>query len=270
MIFRALSLLASLASPLAAQTVDDGVESVRLVSGWSEPGGDRMAAIEIRLAPGWYTYWRVPGLNGIPPQFDWSDSANLAAVAYLWPRPEVFDSYGVTTMGYKRALVLPVRLTPVAADAPMDLTLDLFFGVCQDICIPAEARVTARLEPQAAPEGAALIETALAARPLDAAAGGVAAATCALKPQDGAHLLTAEITLDAPPARDLTAVIEAETRPDLWIGAAETRVTGRTVHATARLDALSAGSVALDRSALRLTLLAPSRAIDIMGCAGAD
>ena len=54
-----------------------------------------MAAVEIRLAPGWHTYWRVPGEAGIPPRFDWSGSQNLAAVAYEWPRPEIIVSYGI-------------------------------------------------------------------------------------------------------------------------------------------------------------------------------
>ncbi len=262
------ALLASLAAPLAAEPPQQGVASVRLIPGWTETDGARMAAIEIRLAPGWYTYWRVPGANGVPPQFDWSSSVNLAAVAYHWPRPQVFDSYGVTTIGYKNALVLPVRLAPASPDAPMDIALDLFFGVCLDICIPSEARITARLEPEAASEGGALIATALAARPLAAAEAGVTAARCTLEPQDSGYVLTAEITLAAPAAEGVTTVIEAADRPDLWIGAAETRTRGRTVEAAARLDAMGDGGLALDRSALRLTLLDPDRAIDILGCTG--
>ncbi len=65
----------------------DAVRSVDLLAGWREPDGSRIAAIAIDLAPGWYTYWRIPGEAGIAPRFDWSRSRNLASVAAEWPRP---------------------------------------------------------------------------------------------------------------------------------------------------------------------------------------
>ena len=33
--------------------------------------------LQIKLAPGWKTYWRTPGDAGIPPHFDWVGSENL-------------------------------------------------------------------------------------------------------------------------------------------------------------------------------------------------
>src|ERR1043166_473647 len=46
--------------------------------------------VEIRLKPGWKTYWRYPGDAGVPPRFDWSKSENVAAVDVKWPAPERF------------------------------------------------------------------------------------------------------------------------------------------------------------------------------------
>ncbi len=254
--------------PLLAEPapLPPAVVGLELISGWQTADGAHVAAIEMRLAPGWHTYWRVPGLSGIPPTFDWSASRNLASVAYEWPRPALFDSFGVPTIGFKDALVLPVILTPETIGEPIEATVTLQFGVCRDICIPAEARLTARLGATAPPEGRAAIERALAARPLDAGAAGVTRARCDLAPAGPGREIIVEITFDAPPGRDLTTVIEAEGRPDLWIGQTETRTEGRAVHATARLDALDPGGLALDRGALRLTLLDTTRAIDIRGC----
>lgn len=266
------ALVLALAGSASAEPapLPEGVRGVELIEGWSEPDGSRTAAIEIRLAPGWHTYWRVPGENGIPPQFDWSASKNLASVAYEWPRPEVFETYGAATIGYEDALVLPVRLRPVAAGAPMEVAVDLFFGVCRDLCAPVEARLTARLAPDAAPEGREAIERALAARPTEARAAGVAEARCTLRPGGDGHEVRAEIVLEAPPSPDVTAVIEAEARPGLWIGVTETRTEGRVVHATAPVGAASPGGIALDRRALRLTLIEERRAVDIRGCAGGN
>ncbi len=35
------------------------------------------AGIEIKLAPGWKTYWRYPGEAGAPPRFDFAGSENV-------------------------------------------------------------------------------------------------------------------------------------------------------------------------------------------------
>jgi DsbC/DsbD-like thiol-disulfide interchange protein len=265
----AAALLAALAGPAAAEgPLPPGVTKLAIIPGWRDADGLHHAAIEIRLAPGWHTYWRAPGQIGIPPRFDWSGSANLAGVAYDWPRPEVIESYGSVSIGYHDALVLPVRLRPADPEAPIEARLALAFGVCDDICIPAEASLAARLEPGAAPAGRAAIERARADRPLAAAEAGVTAARCALADGAAGQVLTAEIDFAAPPRPGLVAVFEADARPDLWIGEAETATEGRRVTATAPFAALDAGPVAVERGALRLTLLDDARAIDIHGCAG--
>ena len=46
--------------------------AVRLIAG-AQRGAVHRAGIEIRLAPGWKTYWRYPGDSGIPPRFDFSE-----------------------------------------------------------------------------------------------------------------------------------------------------------------------------------------------------
>src|SRR5208282_5267135 len=48
------------------------------------------AGIEIKLDPGWKTYWRDPGDSGAPPTFDFSGSGNVKSAAVLWPAPEKF------------------------------------------------------------------------------------------------------------------------------------------------------------------------------------
>ena len=162
-------------------------------------------------------------------------------------------------------------LTPRDAGAPVEASVDVLFGVCNDVCIPAQARLTAHLDATApaAPENRAEIERALASRPVDLR--GRRRDRGALRGQPrryradgdgGGHLRRA-------PGPGLTTVIEAAARPDLWIGPAETETDGRNVRATARVES-SGGGLALDRRGLRLTLLDARRAIDIRGCAARD
>ena len=236
--------------------------------GRADPGlasgdGAEVAAVEIRLAPGWHTYWRVPGDAGIPPEFDWSGSSNLAAVAYEWPRPQVFENYGMRTFGYADTLVLPVVLTPERKGEPIEASLAMFFGVCAEVCVPAEARMEARLIGGGTPEGARAHRC-----------GARRAATRPRRGRGRRHHL---------PARDRggragadrrghlrgrsrpgqVAVLEPG-RPDLQIDPSASRTEGRKVIARARPARRAPGARPLG---LRVTVLDAQRAMDIRGCA---
>jgi DsbC/DsbD-like thiol-disulfide interchange protein len=246
----------------AAQGFAQDVARVSLIEGWRRGDGIHVAAIEILLEPGWHTYWRVPGASGIPPDFDWSGSINLASVAYEWPRPDAFDSAGSMTIGYHDRLVLPVILRATDPEAPIDLSLDIFFGVCDDICVPANASVTARLDPAERPEGRAGIESALAERAWTPERAGVEDVSCSIRTGESGHDLVATVTFrDALPSGQI-AILESG-RPDIWIGEARSETRGRTLTATAPLD--QAGAV-LDRGDIRVTILDGARAVDIRGC----
>ncbi|MBZ0122612.1 MAG: hypothetical protein K8F31_01845, partial [Roseovarius sp.] len=115
----AVVLLAA-AGPARAQRAADVVD-VRVLPGWRTAEGLHIAALEMRLRPGWMTYWRSPGDAGIPPQFDWRRSRNLTGVEIVWPTPSIRDKGGVRTIGYSDVLILPVRVLPERAGG--DVTL---------------------------------------------------------------------------------------------------------------------------------------------------
>ena len=264
----ALAAAAPLAAPATAQSLAgagaEGLESVALLKGWRQPNGTHVAALEIRLRPGWHTYWRAPGAYGIPPQFDWSGSRNLESVSYIWPRPSAFESYGARTIGYHDALVLPMILRPSDPAAPIEAALKLFFGVCEDICIPAEAELAATLAVDGPPGGKPRIDRALSRRALTAVEAGVVDATCELLPGADGNELAATVTFGATPAQGQIALLEAG-RPDVWVGELRSVEDGPRISAQAEMRGAS-GGVALDRSAVRITILDDSRAVEIQGC----
>jgi DsbC/DsbD-like thiol-disulfide interchange protein len=67
----ALGAHAASASQDASRWEGDARSAARLIAGTRSPGsgGALRAGIEIRLKPGWHTYWRYPGDAGVPPQF---------------------------------------------------------------------------------------------------------------------------------------------------------------------------------------------------------
>ena len=68
--------------------------------------------------------------------------ANLAAATVLYPAPKRFSDRAGDTVGYKGTVVFPVRLTAKDPGKPIDLRLSLEYGVCKEICIPAEAALS--------------------------------------------------------------------------------------------------------------------------------
>jgi DsbC/DsbD-like thiol-disulfide interchange protein len=118
----------------AAAALDDRYR-FRLIAGAAESAKLR-AGIEIGLAPGWKTYWRMPGDAGVPPQFEWTGSENIGSIDVLWPAPHRFTEQDGDTVGYKEHVIFPVHFLPERADDPVRLRLQAFFGVCSDVCIP--------------------------------------------------------------------------------------------------------------------------------------
>lgn len=257
----ALSVLA--AGPLAAQQILETPVAGKILHGWQQADGTRIAALQLTLAPGWKTYWRSPGDTGIPPQFDWSRSANLRGVGVTWPAPKVYREGGVTTIGYKDVLVLPVALAPKNPEQPIKLLVRLDMGVCKDVCIPHKMTLKTVIDDQNITPTPA-IAAALAARPLSAKEGGVASARCALKPNDQGMEIRAELSMPALGGREVVVIEPSDA--DLWMSETDVTRSGDRLTATGDLAQTNGGAFALDRSNITITVLGASAAVEIEGC----
>jgi DsbC/DsbD-like thiol-disulfide interchange protein len=138
---------------------------VRLVAGpaASSTGPSVLAGVEIELQDKWKTYWRMPGDSGIPPSFDWAKSGNVAAVQVRYPAPKRIPEPLGASIGYEHSVIFPVEITPRDPGKPVQLRLELQFGICRDICVPAEAKLelalpAGRLAGPAPPQVAAALE----------------------------------------------------------------------------------------------------------------
>lgn len=182
------------AASSATPWVEGHKGKVRLLAGRiPEQDGLIHAFVEIALEPGWKTYWRTPGdAGGLPPSFDWSKSTNLAAAEVAFPAPRRFTDRSGNTIGYENSVLLPIALTPQQVGQPISLVVGMHYGICKDICIPADAEMA--LEVPAA--------DALEAAPADAleALADVPRPQDKLRPGDPA-LVRAEATLSEPTAK---------------------------------------------------------------------
>lgn len=258
----------SLGTPAAAQkdtppALED-VAQIDFLPGWRDASGSHMAALRVRLADGWKTYWRSPGEAGIPPSLDWRGSGNLAAVTFHWPVPEVFETSGIQTIGYSRDLVLPMSLRPSQAGEPIILKGKVNLGVCKDVCMPMDAEISVTL-PAEATKAARPIKRALNARPDTAAEAGLRKATCSFELVDERFVLTAKIDMPVVGPREVVVVETAD--PSVWVEHISTNRRGRVLESVVELIPVSGRLFLLDRSGVRLTVLAAGRGVDIRGCA---
>ncbi len=140
---------------------------VRLVSGTVEldETPTLIAGVQLRMDPGWKTYWRNPGDSGVPPNFDWAGSKNLKHAELLYPAPHSFADASGTAIGYEDEVVFPVKLTPEREGEPIELKLGVSYGLCKNLCVPNDVSLELPLSPEIGKGDAALIESFLARVP---------------------------------------------------------------------------------------------------------
>ena len=141
----------------ASPWVEDNYSAVRLIVGASKSGAEALrAGVEIKLQPGWHTYWRYPGDSGVPPRFNFAGSDNLAAAKVSFPAPHAYTDEAGTTIGYKGGVIFPVRVVPRQKDKPVTLRGKIDYAVCDKLCVPVEAKVELTIPPAGSADNAAL------------------------------------------------------------------------------------------------------------------
>lgn len=263
-----LALLATVttAKPVAAQGLfgqKTDYASVHLHSGRAMDDGSRKAALRVEMKPGWKTYWRNPGDAGIPPHFDWDGSTNLKAVAIAWPTPMVFDTYGSRTIGYEERMVLPLLLTPDNPAEPISIRLNFTYGLCREICIPAQQDIAMEIAPGAPEDGGYFLDRAAATAPVNADEAGLVAHECKVEGAGKKRRFVAALTLKQPILS--TPVIIAEGPDGVWFGPVDTILRNGALVGEGPVET-EAGRW-IDRTTLNLTVLGPERAISLKGCA---
>ncbi len=214
---RGLARLALLICPLLAGQIapaiaadasawsEDLKSAVRLIAGANKAGEAVLrAGVEVKLQPGWHTYWRYPGDAGVPPRFDFAGSDNVRSAKVRYPAPVLFSDGGGQSIGYSDNVIFPIQVAPRDAGKPVILRLKLDYAVCEKLCIPAEAR--AELPLTAGPSAndvslvaaEAKVPTPVAAAELDLTAKRV---------NDAAKPLVA-VDLKSPSDKPLTIFVE--------------------------------------------------------------
>jgi DsbC/DsbD-like thiol-disulfide interchange protein len=130
------------------------------------PGKPFTVGVRLTMQPGWHTYWTNPGESGQPIAVKWNLPAGYTAGELRFPVPVRFvqpgDLYGY---GYEGEVMLLATVTPPAEGASsggaVELSANVSWLVCKDICIPGKATVSLSLPMATATQAAAPANEAL-------------------------------------------------------------------------------------------------------------
>jgi DsbC/DsbD-like thiol-disulfide interchange protein len=243
----------------------DARSAIRLVAG-SLPAGQTTpmrAGLEIRLKPGWHTYWRYPGDAGVPPRFDFAGSQNVKAVEVLWPAPQRIPEEGMVAIGYTGDVMLPIAIVPQDVSKPVLLHLKLDYAVCEKLCVPAEGKAELLLTGGPSSQDAALAAAA-AGIPRKVALGqGTALAIKSVRREEGGGRPRIIVDVAAPPGT--TPVLFAEGPAPDWALPVPARIDGAPAglqRFTFDLDGAPPGAK-YEGAAITLTAIAADAAIEV-------
>jgi DsbC/DsbD-like thiol-disulfide interchange protein len=220
------------------------------------------AGVEIRLDPGWKTYWRDPGDSGVPPTLDFAGSENVQSVTVLWPAPERFpDGAGGNSIGYLGHIILPLRVTPKDAASRSLVHLKLGYAVCGTLCVPAEAKLELDLSGNGAEETA--LERAELHVPRRVALGaGTALAVRSVHREPGGEHQRVVVEVAAPTSAPVELFVEGPT-PDWALPMPESDGSATaTRRFTFELDGLPPGAQAKGAT-LTFTAVSNDDAIEV-------
>lgn len=141
--------------PYASSWATGPKSALRLIAAGGPPGSGYHAGVEIQLDPGAFTYWRMPGSAGIPPEFSFEGSTNAAEITVSYPAPVRIVDDGIEVFGYRDHVIFPLRIKPQDAASPVRLVLTLSYGVCAGFCLPGRGEAALTFSPDRA-EGASV------------------------------------------------------------------------------------------------------------------
>lgn len=112
-----------------------------------KPGEPFWVGLRQTIRPKWHTYWKNPGDSGLPIEIRWTLPDGVKADPIVWPTPHLFNVSGIINYGFQDEAMLLVRIVPPAdfKGSSLAIAADTNWLVCEDVCIPEEAKLSLTL-----------------------------------------------------------------------------------------------------------------------------
>ena len=108
-----------------------------------QPKDSLYLGIKFELEKDWHTYWENPGDAGEGAVIKWSLPDGVSSSEILWPGPERIPVDPLMTFGYNNEVILLTKIsTSDKIDFPIELSAQVSWFTCKDICIPQDGNVS--------------------------------------------------------------------------------------------------------------------------------
>lgn len=134
LIFPALCFLLSVAQAQTGLKIQMVPESTAIV-----PGQSFRVGLFIQHEKGWHTYWRQPGIVGVPTTLEWRLPPGFTAGPLEYPEPEATKMFQIKAQGYERDVLLQAELRAPSSLKPGDRVVlkgQASWMCCANTCHP--------------------------------------------------------------------------------------------------------------------------------------
>src|SRR5215212_269957 len=94
----------SFAEPLSIELISE-VTSI-------QPGTSFYVGLHLKHQEHYHTYWKFPGIVGVPTDMAWKLPPGWKAGPIEWPAPERVMMFQIKAQGYHGEVLLPMKVTP--------------------------------------------------------------------------------------------------------------------------------------------------------------
>ena len=101
--------------------------------------------LRIQHEPEFHTYWRNPGIVGIPTSLEWELPPGYTASDISWPYPEQCTMAGHPCHGFERDVLLLITITPPLSPTPTEaltLKVSATWMCCAQTCHPGSKELS--------------------------------------------------------------------------------------------------------------------------------
>lgn len=128
-------------SPVFSDAGDANPLKISLVSEVTSiaPGKPFYVGLHLQHRKGDHTYWKFPGIVGVPTGIEWKLPKGFATGPIEWPEPQSVLMYQTKAQGYEGETLLPVRITPpktLKPGAMVILSGQASWMCCGKVCNP--------------------------------------------------------------------------------------------------------------------------------------
>ncbi|MEO6181952.1 MAG: protein-disulfide reductase DsbD domain-containing protein, partial [Verrucomicrobiota bacterium] len=117
----------------------------------AKPGETILAGVQLKMPPGWHTYWKNSGDSGSPTEIEWTLPEGISAGEIQWPIPRkdviaAGDSKFITYVFDEEAVLLvPLKIGSNISSGEKKISAKISWQECETICVLGSANVSANL-----------------------------------------------------------------------------------------------------------------------------